>query len=126
MKWVNLVRSILGTWIEDFHHGSAWGEVLRSLCYFNQNILQLTFTCSNSTIETPEKGVKYVQNQQWKHQNNVNWRRSRISIVNFEHISRLFLVFLLLTSSILMLAGGLIGICLFKVSDGNIRTLWER
>ena len=25
---------------------------------------QLTFTCSNSTIKTLEKGVKYVQNQQ--------------------------------------------------------------
>ena len=23
--------------------------------------IQLTFTCSNSTIETPERGVKYVQ-----------------------------------------------------------------
>ena len=35
---------------------------------------QLTFTCSKSTIETLEKGVKYV------------------FIVNFEHISHLFLV----------------------------------
>ena len=29
----------------------------------NENItIQLTFTCSNLTIETPEQGVKYVQN----------------------------------------------------------------
>ena len=33
--------------------------------------LQLTFTCSNSTIETLEKGVKYVQSLQLKHQNDV-------------------------------------------------------
>ena len=26
-------------------------------------IAQLTFTCSNSSIKTLEKGVKYVQNQ---------------------------------------------------------------
>ena len=26
-----------------------------------QNTTQLTFTCSKSTIETPEEGVKYVQ-----------------------------------------------------------------
>ena len=37
--------------------------------------------CSKLTIETPE----------WRH-----WRRSGICIVNFEHISLLFLVFLLL------------------------------
>ena len=33
--------------------------------------IQLTFTCSKSTIKTPETGVKYVQNQQQNHQNNV-------------------------------------------------------
>ena len=33
--------------------------------------LQLTFTCSNSTTETSEKGVKYVQSLQLKHQNDV-------------------------------------------------------
>ena len=41
---------------------------------------QLTFTCSKSTIETLEKGVKH-------------WRRSAVFIVNFEHISHLCLVF---------------------------------
>ena len=33
---------------------------------------QQTFTCSISTIGTLEKGVKYVQNKQWRHRNNVN------------------------------------------------------
>ena len=42
---------------------------------------QLAFNGSKSTIETLEKGVKYV------------------FIVNFEHISHLFLVILLLTLS---------------------------
>ena len=35
-------------------------------------LTQLTFTCSKSTIETLETGVKYVQSQQEKHQNEVN------------------------------------------------------
>ena len=32
---------------------------------------QLTFTCLKSTIEALEKDVKYVQSQQYKHQNDV-------------------------------------------------------
>ena len=54
---------------------------------------QQTFTCSKSTIETFKKGVKNVQNiitiTERRHQ-----RRSGIFIVNFEHISHLFLVFI--------------------------------
>ena len=41
------------------------------------------------TIETLEQGVKYVQSQQESYQND--------DIVNFEHISHLVLVLLLLT-----------------------------
>ena len=37
----------------------------------NISLTQLTFTCSKSTIETREKGVKNVQCQQLKHQNDV-------------------------------------------------------
>ena len=48
---------------------------------------QIIFTCSKSTIEIPEKGVKYVQSSQQKHKSGVN---------NFEYISHLFQVFLLL------------------------------
>ena len=47
--------------------------------------IQWAFTCSKLTIETLEQGVKYV--------------RSGVFIVNFEHISHLVLVFLLLTFS---------------------------
>ena len=49
---------------------------------------QPTFTCAKLTIETPEQGVEYVY---------CNSRRSGGFIVNFEHISHLFLVFLFLT-----------------------------
>ena len=52
---------------------------------------QPAFTCSKLTNETLELGVKYFQSLQW--------RRSGISIVNFEHISHLVLLFLLLTLS---------------------------
>ena len=32
-------------------------------------IIQSAITCSKWTIETLEQGVKYVQSQQWRHQN---------------------------------------------------------
>ena len=44
--------------------------------------IQSVFTYSKLTIETPERR---------------HWRRSGVFIVNFEHISHLVLVFLLLT-----------------------------
>ena len=47
---------------------------------------QLTFTCSKSTTQTLGKGNKIC-----------HWRISGVFILNFEHISHLFLVFLLLT-----------------------------
>ena len=59
--------------------------------YLNRHVTyvaQPAITCSKLTIETLEQGVKYVQSQ---------WRRSGVFIVNFEHISHLVLVFLLLT-----------------------------
>ena len=46
-----------------------------------KDLTQLTLTCSKSTTETLKKGVNYVQN---------------VFIVNFEHISHLFSVLLLL------------------------------
>ena len=48
---------------------------------------QLTSTCSKSTIETLEKGVKYVD---FEH-------HSGVFIVNFQRILHLVLVFLFLT-----------------------------
>ena len=49
-----------------------------------------TFTYSNSTIETPEKCVKYVQSKQ-------DIRTSGVFSVNLELIPWLYLMFLLLT-----------------------------
>ena len=74
---------------------SLWDQkldlVLIYLTYRIDGVNELTeqiFTWLKSTLETTEKGVKYVQSQ---------WRCSSVSIVNFEHISHLFLKFLLLT-----------------------------
>ena len=44
-------------------------------------------TCSNLTIETLEKEKVWNMFKD----NNKNWRRSGVFIVNFEHISHLFL-----------------------------------
>ena len=49
---------------------------------------QIIFTCSKSTIEIPEKGVKCAQSSQQKHKSTVN---------NFEYISHFFQMFLLFT-----------------------------
>ena len=46
----------------------------------------------NLTIETLEKDVKYVQNNN-KNTRTTSWRRSGVFIVTFEHISHLFLEF---------------------------------
>ena len=61
---------------------------------------QSAFTCLNLTVETLEEGVKYVQNMLTiKATEQRQWRRSGVFIVNFEQISHLILVFLLLTLS---------------------------
>ena len=51
-------------------------------CIFNRNARTRCELCSKLTIKTPERR---------------QWRRSGVFIVNFEHISHLALVFLLLT-----------------------------
>ena len=60
---------------------SVW--IIVDLSYTTQQ----TFACSNSTKETLEKGVEYVQGWQKR------WRRSGFFSVNSKHISDLFLVF---------------------------------
>ena len=56
----------------------------------NRNTRKRHEICSNLTLKTPERR---------------QWRRSGVFIVNFGHISHLFLVFLLLTLNKQMLAG---------------------
>ena len=58
---------------------------------------QPTFTCSKLTIETLEQGVKYVQKLTIKTPERHHRRFSGFFIVNFERISHLALVFLMLT-----------------------------
>ena len=73
---------------------------------YNQTDAQETNICSNSKIETQEKGLKYVHNEE----NRTTWmtssrRCSSAFAVNFEHILHLCLVFVLLTLNIKMLSG---------------------
>ena len=49
---------------------------------------QLTFTCSKSTIETLERGVKYVKST-IKTPERRHLHRSGVFIVNFEHVLHL-------------------------------------
>ena len=57
---------------------------------------QPEFTCSKLTIETLEQGVNMFK---------VNNKDTRTTIVSFEHISHLVLVFLLLTLNMQLPAG---------------------
>ena len=96
-----------------FGHGRLWTINCRLGSDQIKVLTQLTFACSKSTTEPLEKVVKYVEinnenfkrtlyprQQQkplvfWCFQG--NGRRSGVFIINFEHVSHLFLVFLLLT-----------------------------
>ena len=62
------------------------------------SLTQPACNCSKLTIETLEQGVKYVKvNKKNNTPERRHWRRFGVFIVNFEHISHLVLVFLLLT-----------------------------
>ena len=66
---------------------------------------QQIFTCAKSTIEIAERKCKIcskltIKTTEW-HQ----WLWSGVFIVNFEHISHLFLVYLLLISSMYLFGG---------------------
>ena len=56
-------------------------------------VSQPAITCLKLPIKTLKQGVKYIQIY------SRHWRRSVVFIVNFEYISYLVLVFLLLTLS---------------------------
>ena len=73
------VLCVIITWNYLNIRGEIWRPFLRP---------QPAITCSKLTIETLEQGVKYVQ-----------ICRSGVIIANFEHISHLVLLFLLLTLS---------------------------
>ena len=81
----------------EFNNNWSWSIislVIYSVCLYPAGIYMLKFNnrnirtrceiCSNLTIKTPER-------RQWRH--------SGVFVVNFEHISHLVLVFLLLTLS---------------------------
>ena len=73
----------------------------------NRNTRTRCEICSKLTIKTPERR---------------QWRRSGVFIVNFEHISYLALVFLLLTLNRLMPAGvALVKSCKNKNNKQNLQ-----
>ena len=86
--------------------GCSYDKLFSWNDWLTNALTKLTFTCSKSTIETLQKGLKYAQIRQLKHQNDVIevGRRSCVFIVKFEHVSHLFLLFLLLTLNKQMLA----------------------
>ena len=71
--------SILYEQYEEKSYGPSWHLPAQS---YNRNTRRRCEICSKLTIKTPEQRI---------------WRRSGIFTVNFEHISHLVLVFLLLT-----------------------------
>ena len=58
-------------------------ETLKNLRKKTQTLTQLTFTCSKSTIETLEKGAKYVNCQLWTY----IAPSSSVSIVDFKEVN---------------------------------------
>ena len=61
------------------------------------NITQVTFTFSKSTIETLEKKCEICSKLTIKTPEQFRRRRSIVVNVSFEHVSQLFVVFLLVT-----------------------------
>ena len=66
---------------------------------------QLAFTCLKLTIETPRARYEICSKLTIKTPERHQWHRSGVFIVNFEHISHLALVFLLLTLNMQLPAG---------------------
>ena len=67
----------------EVYDGTIFAEKLQRKCFMWPQIPQI---CSNSIIETLEKGVKYsskftIKSPEWRY-----WRCSSVFIVNFEHI----------------------------------------
>ena len=55
---------------------------------FGHNFIQSTYTSSKSIIETLEQKIlKLVQDEQWRHQNDVKWRRSGAFVAEFKQVN---------------------------------------
>ena len=80
MTMIKLIQKFDG----NFH--LHFSQIIGKPNLFNSTFQQ-TFNCPKSTLKTLEKDVKYVQS------------RADVLIVSFEHVSQLFLEFLLLTLS---------------------------
>ena len=83
-QFLSMVEIIIITFIYIKLYALSNKELVLKISKYSWLLLtHQKITCSKSTIETLENGVKYVQNEQF--------------FVHFEHISYLFPVFLLLT-----------------------------
>ena len=69
---------------------------------------QLSYICSKAKMVTHRQCVKYIENWQVNNEDTktmppislkYQWRRSDVSVINFEHISHIVLMFLMLTSN---------------------------
>ena len=97
---ITFLKTLLRVW------KTTWNNLyclVGNCCYFvpgknSSRRSQPVITCSKLTIETLERGVKYVQ-KITKRPEQHHWRCSGVFIVNSEHISHLALVFLLLSLS---------------------------
>ena len=84
--WNSLIKN--GIFYEEKDESLLWFKILIWWLSYIHYYPADHYMFKVHTIETLEEGVKYVK-----------WRRSGVFIVNFEHISCLVLVFLLLTLS---------------------------
>ena len=99
-----LVQHLLGVltiyWIKSLLLFS--NNATKNYSYYNCSCSQQTFTCSKSTIKTLSRCeicLKItMKTPEWCH-----WRCSGIFLVNFEHISHLFLVSLQMFASVVWL-----------------------
>ena len=85
----------MGPFLPDLEETIFCSFLLLILLFFSKS--QETFSCSKSTIETLEKKCEICSKLTIETPERPQSRRSGVFIVNFEHISHLFLVFLLLT-----------------------------
>ena len=89
----NITLNVHGSWMQKFHSSFIFLFVSR----FSFTGTKSTFTCSKSSNRNTRKRCKICSKLTMKIPKRHHCCRSGVFIVNFEHISRLVLVFLLLT-----------------------------
>ena len=93
--------------------------------FFPKVVIQLTFTCSKSTIETLEQSVKYeiCSKLTTKTPKRLHCRHYGVFVANLKQISHLVLVFLLLTFNRKM-SNGLTKTINYFLKKKSIKDIW--